>query len=282
MDRFGRGGMLVSVCERTGAIADMRWMATSMSILGFGAFGRFMSANVRGHFDVGVFDARDIAEDATAAGVRAVSLSEAAKSEVIVLAVPVQRLEGLLAELSPLIPKNAGDGALVVDVSSVKVRPIEMMTRLLPRHVRIVGTHPLFGPQSGGAGIGGLPVAVCPARADAGTVEKVRSYLGETLGLRVVDVGAEEHDRQMAYVQALTHLVSRALGEMPLPRTELATVAYERLLAMRANLAQDSWELFVTIERENPFAGGVRAALRTSLNEIERRLGGAGEGAVSA
>lgn len=242
-------------------------------MLGFGAFGRFSAPHLARHFDVSVYDTRDIREDARRAGVRSVSLEEAAGLPVVVLAVPVQRLEGLLGS----IRQQVKPGALVVDVSSVKLAPIEMMLRLLPESVRIVGTHPLFGPQSGKDGIAGLPVALCPARADEKTVACVRDFLGRTLGLKVIQTSAGEHDRQMAYVQALTHFVSRAVGGMDLPQTAMATRAYGRLLEMKTDLDQDSMELFLTIERMNPFARTVREEMMRKLDELERAIGSAAD-----
>ena len=38
------------------------------------------------------------------------------------------------------------------------------MSKILPEKVEIIGTHPLFGPQSGRAGIAGMRVAFCPVR----------------------------------------------------------------------------------------------------------------------
>jgi prephenate dehydrogenase len=40
-------------------------------------------------------------------------------------------------------------GQLIIDTCSVKERPLEWMLEELPDHVQIVGTHPLFGPDSG-------------------------------------------------------------------------------------------------------------------------------------
>lgn len=246
----------------------------SVSILGFGAFGRFMAKHLTPHVAVSTFD-RD-PNAVSVEDVRRVSLAEAAAADAIVLAVPVQHMEPVLRDLAPLLAKTlaarAGEPPLVLDVASVKLKPVELMTRLLPPNVPIIATHPLFGPESGKHGIENLPLAFCPVRADADLVASVRSFLADTLRLRVIDISPDEHDRQMAYVQGLTHLISRAVGEMHLPDTPLATAAYERFLAMRSNLRADSWELFVTIERENPYAKAVRDELRRTLDEIERRL----------
>lgn len=247
----------------------------SVSILGFGAFGRFMAKHLTPHVAVSAYDRDPNSESIE--GVRRVSLAEAATADAIVLAVPVQHMEPLLRELAPLLVETlaarGGEPPLVLDVASVKLKPVEIMTRLLPPSVPVIATHPLFGPESGKHGIEKLPLAFCTVRADANLVARVRSFLADTLRLRVIDISPDEHDRQMAYVQGLTHLISRAVGEMKLPDTPLATAAYERFLAMRTNLRADSWDLFVTIECENPYAKAVRDELRQTLDAIERRLG---------
>ncbi|HEX8875422.1 MAG TPA: prephenate dehydrogenase/arogenate dehydrogenase family protein [Phycisphaerales bacterium] len=242
-----------------------------VSILGFGAFGRFLAKHLTPHAAVSVFDR--VVEPERLDGARRVSLDEAAAADVVVLAVPVQHMEAVLTDLAIHLARRGSDLPLVMDVASVKLRPIELMTRILPAGTPIIATHPLFGPESGKHGIENLPLAFCPVRADVELAAGVRLFLAETLRLRVIDIAPDEHDRQMAYVQGLTHLISRAVGEMRLPETPLATAAYERFLAMRSNLRADSWELFVTIERENPYAKAVRDELRRTLDEIERRLG---------
>lgn len=241
----------------------------NLSVLGFGAFGRFMASHVRSHFEVRACDVIDCSASANETSVQAVSLDDAARADVLVLAVPVQRMEQLLRELAPLL---AGRSTLVIDVASVKVKPIALMRDLLPPETEIIGTHPLFGPQSGKNGIEGLPITFCPVRASEERIACVRDFLASTLKLRVLDVSPEEHDRQMAYVQGLTHLVARAAAALELPQTDLATVAYRRFAEMSESLAGDSWELFKTIENENPFAAEVRRRFAENIAEIERRL----------
>ena len=244
-------------------------MIPSLAILGFGAFGRFMSAHLRANFTLSMCDVIDRASEARALDLPFASLSHAAQADIIVLAIPVQRMEQLLKQLAPLLAKRS---SLVIDVASVKVKPIALMRDLLPPQTEIIGTHPLFGPQSGKNGIEGLPIAFCPVRASEERIACVRSFLNQTLKLRVLDVTPEEHDRQMAYVQGLTHLVSRAAAALDLPKTKLATIAYKRFAEMSESLAGDSWELFKTIENENPFASAVRAEFVRHLTELENKL----------
>ena len=204
---------------------------------------------------------------------RASGLDEVSACDAVVIAVPLGAMRDVLVELAPRL-RAKGSARIVADVCSVKVEPIRLMLEILPSDVEIVGTHPLFGPQSGAGGIEGLPIALCPARAGSKTLAQVRALLTDALRLRVIDADAEGHDREMAYVQGLTHYLSRALATMPLPETPLATVAYQRLLAMRANLSADSWALFETIQRGNVHAAEVRAALRRELELLESRLSG--------
>jgi prephenate dehydrogenase len=76
----------------------------------------------------------------------------------------------------------------------------------------------------------------------------------------------------MAHVQALTHFVARALDELHVADSELATVSYEELMRAARLVSEDSWELFRTIQRGNPFADEKRRAFIEKLIEIEKRM----------
>ena len=159
-------------------------------------------------------------------------------------------------------------GTLVIDVCSVKVRPLGVMKALLPSEVEIVGTHPMFGPQSGATGIAGLKVVLCPVQGERW--DAVLSFLESTLQLEVMEMAPERHDRQMAYVQGLTHWMAKALREITLPDLELSTPAYRHLLKIEEILRDDSDELFLTIQRDNAFAEPARRELVARLEEIQQ------------
>jgi prephenate dehydrogenase len=260
-----------------------------LGVVGFGAFGRFLAQHLREEFAVVVTDVRDLAVDAGALGVRWGGLAEVAAQPNLVFAVPVQDLEAAaLAARSFLRPR-----ARVFEVASVKVKPLELLDQLLPHDVALLGLHPMFGPQSGRQGIAGLKVVLCrppaPRRAtetprrSTATLRRsaapraVRRLLERRLGLQVFEMSPERHDHQMAYIQGLTHWFARALREIELPSPELATVAYQHMLAIEENLRHDSEALFLTIERENPFGKVARADLRRRLEELERWIEGRGQ-----
>lgn len=240
-----------------------------LGIIGFGQFGRFMARHLAPHFDVLVCDAGDYSAAAADIGVRWAGFDEIASCEIVVFAVPLGALESVVKAASSLLQP----GTLCLDVCSVKIEPVRIMLDQLPESVDIVGTHPLFGPQSGREGIEGLRVAVCPVRGSR--AESVSKFLNEKLELRVFEKSPEEHDREMAHVQALTHFVARALDELHVEGSELATVSYEELMRAARLVSEDSWELFRTIQVGNPFAESKRRSFIETLVDLESRLASA-------
>ena len=221
-----------------------------LGLIGFGAFGRLTARHLSPWFDILAHDpaATDGENVATLT-----DLASAAACSTVVLAVPVEALEATLIAIGPHLAPDA----LLIDVGSVKVKPARLMDELTPPGVRIVGTHPLFGPQSGRDGIAGLRIAVCPVR-QARDALRVAAFCRRALDLKVFIVSPEDHDREAATVQGLTHLIARVLLNMePLP-TRMTTASFERLMQAVDMVRHDSPAVFRAIERDNPFAAAVR------------------------
>ncbi len=217
-------------------------------------------------FDVTVFDNADRRSEAETIGVKWRQFEMAVGKEIVIFAVPLNSFETVLKRAAPYLQTNA----LCLDVCSVKLKPIELMRLHLPETVEIVGTHPLFGPQSGRESIENLRIAFCPVRTTQS--EKIKRFLTGDLKLKVFEKSPEEHDREMAHVQALTHFVARALDELYVSDSELATVSYEELMRAARLVSEDSWELFQTIQQGNPFADTKRKAFIEKLIELENRM----------
>lgn len=219
----------------------------SIGMIGVGALGAFAVKHLAADFRVVGFDpVADLSPLEERYGLHAAPLRDAARCDIVVLSMPVQMLEKVVREITPHLRK----GSVVLDVCSVKTEPAAILARL-PSHVQVVGTHPLFGPQSGKAGIEGLSIAIIPIR---GTVWRiVAAFLRNRLKLKVAVTTAEDHDRQMAYVQGLTHLMSRIVLSLPAPNLTLTTTAFDHLRAMVDLLRRDSDELFRAICTQNPY-----------------------------
>lgn len=229
-----------------------------IGLIGLGAFGAFC----RPHLErLGPVLGHDPAQPGSA------SLAEAARQPVVVLAVPVARL----AEAARAIAPHLQPGALVIEVCSIKTHPLAVLRGILPDGVELLGTHPLFGPQSGRDGIAGLRMVLCPDRPSPRT--RLAARLLRRLGLAVVSMTPEEHDRQMAWVQGLTHLVARLVHSLDMPALPHTTASFDHLLQATAMVSQDSEALFRTITDDNPYVAEVKAQL---LARAEALLGGAG------
>ena len=249
----------------------------SLGIIGLGAFGRFMAKHLSPWYDLKGWDVappdRARLEADGAAALTLAESAEVAACDLVAFAVPLTSLEEAVA----MAAGHMRPGALAFDVTSVKMRPVEILKQGLPEHVDILGTHPLFGPQSGKDGIASLRIALCPVRIPPDRYYRICDFLTDKLRLLVLKVAPDSHDMEMAKVQAMTHFMSRALKEIGLTPSPMATRAYEKLQEFSAIVLSDSWDLFLTIQRGNPHADAMRRRFMAELEKLEERLQ-AGEG----
>jgi len=239
--------------------------AMNLGIIGFGQFGQFAANHLRRIVHVTVWDLRDLRKRAAALGVTWGALADAASRELVLLAVPIAEMPACLEAVVPYLKP----GALVMDGCSVKVLPVQWMLARVPAEVEVIGMHPLFGPQSGRAGVAGLSVVICPARSHR--LDLLRRFL-EEMGLVVHLSTPEEHDRAMAQTQALSQYISRGLILADIQDSPLKTPAFELLHRMVGMLKPDSKELFEDMHRFNPFAAEERRKLLEALLRIHRHL----------
>ncbi|MEX0364673.1 MAG: prephenate dehydrogenase/arogenate dehydrogenase family protein [Ruegeria sp.] len=237
-----------------------RPLIRSVGLIGCGAFGRLIARHLTPLTPLVVHDPRPIPADM--AGVTFGTLPQAATCDLVILAVPVAQLEPVLTNLAP----HLRPGAVVADVSSVKVTPVQLMERLLPAYVSIVGTHPLFGPQSASDGIAGRKIAVCRVRGDACLT--LAALCRKLLGLHPHLVSPEDHDREAAVVQGLTHFIAQIVARIdPLP-DRLTTVSFDKLREAIDMVRHDPPGVFQAIERSNPFAAPVRDRFLSEALEL--------------
>ncbi|MGZ7160482.1 MAG: prephenate dehydrogenase/arogenate dehydrogenase family protein, partial [Methanobacterium sp.] len=64
-------------------------------------------------------------------------------ADVVIISVPISALPEVITEISPYLKK----GSLIMDVTSVKEKPTQIMHEHVGEGVEIVPTHPLFGPR---------------------------------------------------------------------------------------------------------------------------------------
>ena len=184
---------------------------------------------------------------------------------VIFLCIPLDAYPQVLDQLAPHLDTET----LVVDVCSVKVMPAKLLAKHLPDHKNILLTHPLFGPQSWNNGTQ-LDLVVTSEMDDK--AKEIVTYCDKTLGLRILHMTNEEHDKRMAEIHALTFFIARALTKLDLQSEPFMTPSFQKLLDLVALDESHSEALFRTIENGNPFAADERKKFLDELNAIQSDL----------
>lgn len=231
----------------------------NISIIGRGDFGQLVARLIPDGIAHKNYGSKDTLE----------SLDIIAKSDVIILSIPLQAYDELLPKLAPLLRSET----LVVDVCSVKVKPAEILAQLLPDHENILLTHPLFGPQSYGNGNKHtLVVTNTENQKMSAAAQQILDYCEKDLDLRVLHMTNEEHDKHMADIHVLTFFIARALGQMNLQAEPFMTPSFQELLDLVALDASHTEALFDTIQNGNPFGAAERQRFIRILSEIDESL----------
>ncbi len=245
-------------------------MIKSVGIVGFGRFGQFFADHLKRDFSVRVWDVNaDARIRATTRGITFADLADVCKaSDALFLAVPINRFEAAVVSVAPhLRPKTT-----ILDVCSVKETPAQVMAdHLGALDVDIIATHPLFGPDSGAAGLRGLRLMMSPVTAAGPAYQFWREYF-EGLGLRIIEMSPEEHDREAADSQSVTHYVGRVLQRLNLHTTRIDTRGFEQLLSVIDQTCNDSMELFRDLQRFNRFTAPMRRRLNDSMHAVHSQL----------
>lgn len=128
------------------------------------------------------------------------------QDDLVILATPVQSIVGYL--------KNLPREPLVIDVGSTKASVVKEATQ---HRLRFVGCHPIAGTERGGAGAADINLfrsrrcLLTPTPSSNRGDRKRIEQLWKRLGSEVVWVDAEKHDRLLAAVSHLPHIVAYSL-----------------------------------------------------------------------
>lgn len=182
-------------------------------------------------------------------------LNEAAlKSDLIILAIPVNAAEKILPALL-----NITDKQVLMDVGSTKEGLLKCIENH-PKRGRFVATHPMWGTEYSGpeAAVSGAfkdkATVICNKEEnDADAIELVEK-LYATLGMHLVYMNAKAHDVHVAYVSHISHITSFALANTVLEKEreedaifELASGGFESTV----RLAKSNSAMWVPIFMQN-------------------------------
>lgn len=236
----------------------------TVGLLGFGRFGKMVYEYLHPKKTVSVYD-----PDRRRVGglAQAASFEEVARSQLIILCVPISSVQETCKKLAACVRP----GQIVIDTCSVKKRPVEWMLTHLPESVEVLGTHPLFGPDSGKDGIAGLKIALSPVRISEEAYRQVRQCL-ESFRLVLIETTPEEHDRQIAQSQAIFHLIAEAMKQLSWGGQAISTPGPDAFYRLVKTVQHDTDQLFFDLERENPHTDQYRREFIQEIIRLDKHL----------
>lgn len=236
-----------------------------IGVYGLGRFGSFWASELAGHG----FEVYGYGRSAKSApeGVKLGTEDEVLSCDVLFYCVAISAFEEVLKSTASRIKATT----LVMDTCSVKIYPAKLMRKYLGEDVPSIATHPMFGPDSGKDGITGLPMVICPVHAPAALVQQ---WVDEFTrwDLKVHQMSCDQHDREAAWSQGITHFVGRTLSELSLGETQLATTGYRSLTSIVEQTCNDPLQLFYDLQRYNPYAKQMRMALKGAVDTVMQTL----------
>ena len=207
-----------------------------------------------------------------------------AGSDFCVLATPVATLGSLLTE----VWRAAPDDAVLTDVGSTKaaiVRTAEALHRSRP--LAFIGGHPMAGSEQSGYRVAranlfrGALVVLTPTDASEPPALKRVTLFWESLGARVTTLDPVTHDRAVAAISHLPHLVADALVDAVIRMDpnflSVAATGFRDTTRIAAGNAQVWREIF----QENRQAlGEALKAFREALDDLDRLIAAGDAAAV--
>jgi len=172
-------------------------------------------------------------------------------ADYILLSVPIEVFEDVVSEIGP----HVGEGQAVIDITSTKIRPVEIMHR----HVKsglVLGGHPLFGP--GAASITNKNIVLTPTTdEESDMARKIAGYL-ESRGARVSLMTPQEHDDTMSLVLGLSHFIALVAADTLLSSGDIRPMAtsgsstYKVLLTLIESVLSEDPELYASLQMNFP------------------------------
>ena len=231
-------------------------------IIGFGRFGNILADILSSKNEILIHDPNKISKN-----FQNVSLLEVVKCEILFIAVPIRNFEEVIKSLREYKLQNT----TIVDVCLVKIYPVEVMKKYLPDNLGIIATHPMFGPDSYGP-YRELKMVMHSVRDVHNQYDKLK-LIFESKSISVVDMTPENHDRDAAMSQGITHFIGRALRQSGISSTSINTLGFNELLGVVEQTCNDSWDLFKDLQNYNPYTVKMIEKLEEGIKIVRNQIG---------
>lgn len=245
-----------------------------VGIIGFGRFGQTLFRLLSEDFEVWVYEKNKHAYHNVSAGMlRRLRIADTPRelykeASTIFYCVPISLFEKTISEHQKFFNNH-----LLVDVLSVKVHPLKIFRKYLTKKnlSRAILTHPMFGPDSSKNGFDGLTIVMNNYSAKPEEYSEWRGFF-RSKKLNVAEIDAKKHDRLAAQSQGVTHFIGRLLNEIKFVPTTIDTNGAKKLLEVKENVCNDTFELFLNLQNYNAFTKDMRLSLGTAYEKLYNRL----------
>lgn len=166
-------------------------------------------------------------------------------SDVVLVAVPIERTLEVIREL------YARGMRQIVEISSLKSRLHKGLISLVKKGGTIASIHPLFG--EGAGELKKERVVLVPVLDLEEELNLVKDVMGDA---KYKVISAEEHDKAMAFVLGLTHLLNMLFSSLVDGKEEWLKDFSSRIFSTQLTLSKavmlESPDLFVRLQMDNP------------------------------
>ena len=238
----------------------------TISIIGFGRFGRTLYRLVKDDFKTTIWDIEEISpKEIDSNTTIAKNLEDVYKSEVIFYCVPISSFEKVIAE-----HKKHFKNHLLIDVLSVKSHPAKVLDKAL-KGTQAILTHPMFGPDSTKDSFEGLTIVMDKFKASEENYSFWKNYF-KNKKLNVVELPPDVHDKLAANTQGLTHFIGRLLEELNFKETQISSAGAKKLLQVKEQTCNDTWQLFTDLQHYNQHTKSMRIKLGQAYDKLYNKL----------
>ncbi len=194
-------------------------------------------------------------------------------ADLIIISVPMDAFETVVESYARYI----APGQAVLEVTSVKVRPVEAMHRQL-KTKKVLGVHPMFGP--GAKDFAGHNFILTPTNdVENSLAEKVGAFV-KNRGGKVRMMSPEEHDKTMAVVLGLPHLIALVAADTLLELGDfeefesIGGTTCKLLLMFADSVLSEDPELYASLQVNLSGIGEVHGKLQANLAAWLEIVGG--------
>ena len=186
--------------------------------------------------------------------------------DYIIVAAPIAASAKIILELATLQPQG-----IVLDVGSIK-SPLKLpLMQLVDSGCKVVSIHPMFGPD---IKLLSNKHVIFINLGDTESVLKVKQLFKPTM-VEQIDMQLEDHDRLVAYILGLSHVINIAFmsvlsesGEAATTLSQLSSTTFDAQLSIGKNVVSENPHLYFEIQKLNNYSKSTLNALGDAVQRI--------------